>query len=120
MTKKVLIIEDDTFLQGLAASKLTAGGFEVQAAKDADEASKLLDSGFDCILLDLLLPGTDGFALLKKIRENLKTAQTPIIVFSNLSEPGDIEKAKSLGATAFMVKANFTLDELVEKVKSIT
>ena len=71
----------------------------------------------DLILLDLLLPDVDGFEILKEIRENVKWKSVPIIVFSNLSEEGDITKAKALGVTEFMVKANFTLDELAEKIK---
>jgi DNA-binding response OmpR family regulator len=120
--KKVLIIEDDTFLQNLAAKKLTSEGYEVISAGDADSASKSLDEETpDIVLLDLVFPGaTDGFGMLKKIRENIKMTKTPVIIFSNLSEDKDIIKARELGATEYMVKSNFTLDELVEKVKSLT
>jgi DNA-binding response OmpR family regulator len=120
--KKVLIIEDDTFLQNLAAKKLTSEGYEVISAGDADSVSKSLDEETpDIVLLDLVFPGaTDGFGMLKKIRENIKMTKTPVIIFSNLSEDKDIIKARELGATEYMVKSNFTLDELVEKVKSLT
>lgn len=120
MEKTILLIEDDTFLQGLAAGKLTKEGMRVVVAKDDHEATKAIEEeNISCILLDLLLPGTDGYGILKKIRENVKTAKTPVIVFSNLSETDDIQKAKDLGATEFMIKSNFTLDELAAKVKSL-
>lgn len=118
--KTILIVEDDTFLQSLATTKLEKEGFSVLAASNSDEASKHLDATTpDLILLDLILPGTDGFGILKKVRENLKTNKTPVIVFSNLSEADDIKKAKDLGATDYMVKSNFTLDELAERIKRV-
>lgn len=120
MSKKILIIEDDSFLQGLASTKLEKEGFAVSGASNSDEATKILENDTpDLILLDLVLPGTDGFGILKKIRENLKTMQTPVIVFSNLSDDSDIKRAKELGATDYMIKSNFTLDELSEQIKKI-
>lgn len=121
MEKTILLIEDDTFLQGLAATRLSKEGLKVRIAKNDEEATKAIDeeAKISCILLDLLLPGTDGFGILKKIRENIKITKTPVVVFSNLSETADIQKAKDLGATEYMIKSNFTLDELTEKVKSL-
>ena len=120
MAKKILIVEDDTFLQGLAATKMTKEGYTVSTASNVGEVDKFLETDApDFVLLDLVLPGTDGFGILKKLRENAKTASIPIIIFSNLAEDKDIMKAKELGATDFMIKSNFTLDELAEKVKSL-
>ncbi|MDQ5922330.1 MAG: hypothetical protein QG644_38 [Patescibacteria group bacterium] len=121
MSKRVLIIEDDNFLQGLEAKKLSKEGYEVLAASNSEETFKILDSKekIDMILLDLLLPEVDGFSILQKIRENKELVTLPVIVFSNLSEEKDIDKAKKLGISEFMVKSNFTLDELTEKVRSL-
>lgn len=120
MAQKILIIEDDSFLQGLASSKLEKEGFDVVGAGSSDEAAKVLDTNDpDLILLDLVLPGTDGFDILKKLREGIKTKTTPVIVFSNLSEDTDVKRAKDLGATDYMVKSNFTLDELSDRIKQI-
>lgn len=120
MAKKILIVEDDTFLKGLSATKLGKDGFEVLTAGNAEEADKALVENIpDFVLLDLVLPGTDGFGILKKIRENPKMANTPVIIFSNLAEDKDIAKAKELGANDFMIKSNFTLDELSDKIKQI-
>ena len=119
--KKVLIVEDDSFLQGLISRKLKADNFDVFIALSAVEALKLTAGGLvpDFILLDLLLPNIDGFEFLKQIRENPILKTTPVIVFSNLSEEKDIVRAKELGITDFMVKSNFTLDELSQRIQKV-
>lgn len=120
MSKKILIVEDDTFLKSLASTKLTKEGYEVLPAGSVEELDTILESHTpDVILLDLLLPGTDGFGILKKIRENIKLTKTPVIIFSNLSDEKDIAEAKALGANHFMIKSNFTLDELAAKIKEL-
>ena len=117
--KKILIVEDDAFLKNLAAKKLSAEGYAVTTASDAQEASAAVEKEVpDLVLLDLLFPGdTDGFGILKKIRENVNMQNTPVIIFSNLSDEKDIARAKELGATDYMIKSNFTLDELTDKIK---
>ncbi len=120
--KKILIIEDDTFLQGLEAGKLTKSGFEVKTATTAEAGLKILDEEtMDFLLLDLMLPGDkDGFAVLEEVRSKKDYKKTPIIIFSNLGEEAEIKKAKDLGANDFMIKSNFTLEELVEKINELT
>lgn len=119
MAKIVLIIEDDNFLQGLEAKKLKKEGYDVLTASNSVEAFKILDAKhkIDLILLDILLPDVDGFGILEKIRKDNEMSKIPVIIFSNLSEEKDIEKATKLGISEFMVKSNFTLDELAEKIK---
>ncbi len=118
MSKKILVVEDDSFLSGLEAKKLTMEGFEVSTAPDGETAVKLADQlKPDLILLDLILPGMDGFGVLEKVRKNEALKNVPILAFSNLSEEKDVAKAKELGAVDFMIKSNFTLDEVVAKVK---
>ena len=120
MAKKILIVEDDSFLQGLASTKLEKEGFTVHGASNSDEAAKILMTDLpDLVLLDLVLPGVDGFGILKNIREGEQTKTLPVIVFSNLSEDKDMKHAKDLGATDYMVKSNFTLDELADRIKEI-
>ncbi|MCE9517893.1 response regulator [Candidatus Nomurabacteria bacterium] len=117
--KKILIIEDDLFLQGLEASKLTKSGYEIITAKDGTEAmEKIQEPGIDLVLLDLILPDFNGFEIMKKIRETESVKNIPILVFSNLSEEKDVEQAKALGSIDFMVKSNFTLDELVMHIET--
>ena len=119
MAKTILIIEDDNFLQGLEAKKLEKEGYGVVMASNATEAFSILNSDkkIDLILLDLLLPEIDGFTILQKVREDEKIKSIPVIVFSNLSEEKDVEKATALGVSEYLVKSNFTLDELASKIK---
>ena len=120
MLKKILIVEDDAFLQGLEATKIKKAGYEILTASSGEEGmEKINQPGINLVLLDLILPQFDGFEILKKVRETESIKNLPVIVFSNLSEEKDIERATKLGATDFMVKSNFTLDELVERIKKV-
>lgn len=120
MAKTILVIEDDSFLRELEQKKLNEKGYKALGASSSKEAFEILTSGnkVDLILLDLLLPEVDGFSILKDIRDNKSLSTIPVIIFSNLYEEADAKKANKLGVSDFMLKSNFTLDELVEKVKS--
>ncbi len=116
--KKVLIVEDDTFLQGLMANKVGKAGYDVVTTSDGEKAmTALAQNKFDMVLLDLLLPDISGFDILKNVKKASRA--TPVIVFSNLSEDKDIKKAIELGAEEYLIKSNFTLEELVAKVKKL-
>ena len=121
MSKTIFIIEDDIFLQGLEATKLKKEGYDIQTAASGKEVSTIVEKKIkiDLILLDLMLPDMDGFEILTMIRKESIYLNTPVIVFSNLSEEKDIEKAKSMGVKEFMVKSNFNLDELTAKVREM-
>ena len=119
-TKKVLIVEDDEFLRSLNAKRLETEGFKVAVAVDGQNAIDLIPKEMpNLIFLDLLLPGVDGFEVLKTIKADEKTKDIPVVVFSNLGQKEDVEKAHNLGAIDFLVKANFTLDDVVAKIKEI-
>ncbi len=116
----VLVIEDDKFLRELLVRKLASEGFDVENAIDAEAAFTILGKRTpDIILCDLILPGIDGFEILGRIKADPKTAKVPVVILSNLGQKEDLDKAMGLGAKDFMVKANFTLDEIVAKVRSI-
>ena len=119
MAKTILIVEDDIFLQGLEATRLKKEGYDIIVASNGVEAFTILDGKrqVEMILLDLMLPGIDGFTVLEKFRAEKMYEKTPVIVFSNLSEEKDINRAKQLGANEFFVKSNFTLDEISAKIK---
>lgn len=120
MAKKILIIEDDQFLQGLVSRKFSVGGFETAVATNGIDGVRLeVSEKPDIILLDLLLPGSDGFEVLERMKKDEALKNIPVIVFSNLSEEKDIARAKDLGAISYMVKSQFTLDELDQEIKSI-
>ncbi len=118
--KKILIVEDDTFLKNLESSKFNREGFEVMPASSVEDVDRIIATATpDIVLLDLVLPGLDGFGILKKLKADERTKNVPVVIFSNLSEEADIAKAKAAGATEFIVKANYTLDEIAQKIKSI-
>lgn len=114
----ILIVEDDEFLRSLAAKRLEKEGYNVLTAAEGDSGLKMAsEQKPGVILLDLLLPGMSGFEVLEKLRTDESTKETPVIVFSNLGQKEDVEKAKSLGANDFLIKANFTLDDVVAKIQ---
>jgi DNA-binding response OmpR family regulator len=118
--KKVLIVEDDSFLQGLETKKLEEVGYVVVTASSGEEGlKKINEPDIDIVLLDLILPNFDGLEILKKIKGTEALKNIPVIVFSNLSEEKTIKRSMELGATDFMVKSNFTLDELVKRIDSV-
>lgn len=116
----ILVIEDDKFLRELLVRKLSGEGYDVKNAIDAEAAFTILaESKPKMILCDLILPGIDGFEILKRIKTDPKTADIPVVILSNLGQKEDLDKAMALGAKDFMVKANFTLDEIVTKVREV-
>lgn len=118
--KKILVVEDDTYLVNAYRVKFTKAGFEVKIAFDGDDAINVLQTFTpDLILLDIVMPKKDGFTTLKEIKENEKWKNIPVILASNLSQKEDREKGVKLGACDFFIKTDFTLNALIEKVNNI-
>lgn len=116
--KKILFVEDEPSLQKAIKEVLTQEKFEVLIASDGEEGLKLVkEKKPDLILLDLILPKKDGFEVLKELKEDDSTKDIPVIVLTNLEGTGDVEKALELGATTYLVKANYKLDDVVVKIK---
>lgn len=116
--KKILVVEDETFLVKIYAVKLRAEGFEVDIATDGVEAVKMVEADKpDLILLDLVLPKMNGFEALEKIKSKPANKDIPVIVLSNLSQEEDIKRAQTLGATIYLVKADFSIQDIVSKIK---
>ena len=119
MNNTILIVEDDEFLRSLTAKRLEKEGYHIAVAVDGESALNVaVETKPALILLDLLLPGVDGFEVLKRIRQNEVVKKVPVIVFSNLGQKQDIDKAKELGADDFLIKANFTLDDLAVRINA--
>lgn len=118
---KILIIEDDKFLRELIVRKLSAEKeFETVHAVDGESGLKVFkESKPDIVLLDLILPGIDGFEVLTKMKQDPALSPVPVIILSNLGQKDDVERGMKLGAIDYMVKAHFTPNEIVEKVKQI-
>lgn len=113
--KKILLIEDDTFIQDIVSKKLLDGGYEMKLVARGDEAAVVItEYAPDLILLDIDLPGEDGFSVLQALRTHDTT--TPVIIFSNHDDPESKAKADELGAQDFYFKAYTGTDELLDKV----
>lgn len=118
---RVLIIEDDKFLRDLATQKLSREGIVVLSAIDGEAGILVAEKELpNIILLDILLPGIDGFEVLRRIRANPIFNSTSIAMLSNFGQREDIEKAIAAGADQFLIKANYTLNEIVDEVKKIS
>jgi len=120
MSKKILIIDDEDQLLQALVKKLTKEGFEVFTASDGKEG--LLETAKnspDLILLDLILPVMDGMTFLEKLRDTEKFKDTPVLVLTNLDDSRKVEESQRHGATDYLVKTAWTLDDIVSKVNKI-
>lgn len=116
----ILIIEDDRFLRDLVSEKLKKEGYTIVTAIDGKEGlAKLASDKPALILLDLILPEVDGFEFLQRANESMGKAVPPVVVLSNLGSKEDVERALALGAKFFIVKANYTPDEIIAKVREV-
>ena len=73
----------------------------------------------DLILLDLILPKKNGFEVLEELKNDPSTKNIPVVVLTNLEGSAEVERALSLGATTYLVKANYKLDELLAKIETV-
>jgi len=117
--KKILFIEDESALQKTFGEILKQEGYEMISALDGETGLRLAKSEKpDLILLDLILPKMHGFDVLKKIKEDKEIKNIPVIVLTNLEDIKDVDRAIGLGATTYLVKAQYSLEEIVEKIKN--
>lgn len=119
-TKFILVVEDDPILKNLLGHTF-AGKYQTLYASDGNEALALFEQYKpSLILLDLMLPTMDGFTVLQSIRARADALKTvPVIIVSNLGQESDIEKAKSLGANDYLVKAEVEIEEIVKKIEAM-
>lgn len=116
--KKILFIEDESALQKIIGESLEQENYEIISAIDGEIGLKLAQKEKpDLIILDLVLPKMHGFDVLKKLKEDVETKNIPVIILTNLEGVKDIDKAIELGATTYLVKAQYDLKEVVEKIK---
>lgn len=116
--KRVLLAEDDKAISNAMKLKLTTSGFDVDTAYNGQEAiDKVAGGGFDLMLMDLIMPDMNGFAVLEQLRD--KGNQIPVMVLSNLGQEEDKAKAKELGAVDYYVKSDISLSDVVSKIQEI-
>lgn len=117
---RVLLVEDDEFLRDICKRKLEIEGFVVSVAVDGTQAlKKVEEENPQMILLDVILPGLDGFEILKTVKANPARKDIPVIMLTNLGQTSEVEKGLSLGADEYIVKAHFTIGEIIEKIKAV-
>ncbi|MCX6751289.1 MAG: response regulator [Candidatus Nomurabacteria bacterium] len=119
--RKILIVDDDTFLLDMYAFKFSQHNFEVYTAPGGLQVIEKLKDGFkpDIILMDIIMPEMDGFEMLEKINKDNLSPNSTKIILSNKSQQADIDKGNSLGASGYIVKANSTPQEVIEQVVGI-
>ncbi|MCX6762536.1 MAG: response regulator [Candidatus Moranbacteria bacterium] len=115
--KNILIIEDDRSLQGALVEILTKEGYKTISAFDGEEGiEKAGSENPDLILLDIILPKKDGYEILETIKKSPQK-DVPVLILTNLEEIDNVQRALDLGATTFMVKSDFSLKDIVEKIR---
>jgi len=119
--KKILIVDDDSFLLDMYAFKFSQNNFEVYTVMEGGQAIEKLEGGLapDVVLMDLIMPGMDGFETLEKIRDNKLAPNATKIILSNKSQQADIDRGVGLGVEGYIVKANSTPAEVIEQVIKI-
>lgn len=116
----VLIAEDEGVLAGVLRNKLSRHGFTVEVAEDGNVALEKMQSVKPAlVLLDLIMPNKNGFQVLEEAKADAATKDIPIVVFSNLNQDEDRERAKKLGAKDFWVKSDIALNDVVGKINAI-
>ncbi|MBI2577978.1 MAG: response regulator [Candidatus Wildermuthbacteria bacterium] len=116
--KTILFVEDESALQKTLEDRLKKEGFEMVHALDGESGLRLAqEKQPDLVLLDLTLPRMTGFEVLDGLKRLESTKAIPVIVLTNLEDLEDVQRALDLGAKTYLVKSNYTLEEVAAKVK---
>lgn len=117
--KKILLVEDEDFIRELYVRQLTKAGFEVKSAADGQTGLDFLKKeAFDLILLDIMLPGMNGLQVLREFKTQNPKSPTITILLTNLGQEAVIKEGFELGAQAYLIKASYTPDQVVNEVKN--
>lgn len=117
---KILVAEDDKFLSSAYRVKLTKAGYEVMTVLDGQQALEALKTfKADLIILDLMMPVKDGFAVLSDLDKDPELKKIPVIIASNLGQKEDIDRGMALGAKGYVVKSDLSLDDLIRKIQGL-
>lgn len=119
-TKKILIVEDDMFVREIYSTKFLNEGFLVMLAENGVEAMEKIERELpDLILLDIIMPHMDGMETLRRIRQNERLSDIPVIMLTNIAEQGSMQQGTMLGISGYLIKSHFLPQEVVEKVNMI-
>jgi len=120
MAKKILLVEDETFIADLYSRQLTKAGFDVKTTNDGISGLKDLESAdFDLLLLDIMLPGMNGLELLKQWRTKQPKSTMPVLLLTNLGQDEVIKEGFALGAQGYLIKAGYTPEQVVNEVQNV-
>ena len=117
LSTKILFIDNDSFFARIYAKKFSEQGWDTEVAATGDAGLRhACANSPSCIILDLLLPGKDGFQVLEELKQNEATSRIPVYVLTDLSEPEDLERCRGLGACGYAIKAHTHPSEIVRKI----
>lgn len=118
ITKHVLIVEDDSVLAGMLKQSLEAAGFKATIAKNGEEGKAAATEGtpHDFMIVDIDMPKMDGVTMLKALRA--EGVKVPAVVLTNFSQPEHVADAAETGVLEYLVKADWEIDQIVEKVRA--
>ncbi len=116
--KKVVVVEDDEHISKVYEIKLAKENINAMVARDGEDGVTMITAETpDLIILDLMVPKKDGFGVLEEIKKNPELAKIPVIILSNLGQKKDQDRAIALGANEYLVKMNYSIQEIIDKVK---
>lgn len=119
-TAHVLLVEDDEFLSGIYQKKFEMEGFKISTADNGEKGlAEAKKKKPDIILLDILLPKLDGFAVLEQLKADSVMKNIPVVLLTNLGQKDDVQKGLDAGAVDYLIKAHFKPSEIVEKVRKV-
>jgi DNA-binding response OmpR family regulator len=117
MSPKILVIEDDPYVQRMYKRMFGFQKYQTEIASNGEEGLKIIKKEKpDLVLLDIILPGMNGLEVLKKIRENSQSKNIPVLMLTNVGEAEMVEEANKLGAQSYMIKANFSPDQVIKEI----
>ena len=118
--KTILIVEDEISTREALADKVREEGFLILEAGDGEEGLKMAESKKpDLILLDIVMPGMDGIAMLKKMREEEWGNNISVLLLTNLSNDEKLLESKDLGSVGYLVKSDWSIFDVVKKINEI-
>lgn len=118
--KKILIIEDEKSLVDVMRMKLRGLGYEVDCAQNGEEGLEKAKEGKpDAILLDIIMPGMNGYEVLERLKADPETETIPVVILSNSGRDEEVEKGRKLGAVDFLIKSQLSLEEMAEKAEQL-
>jgi len=115
---KILLIEDEEILVDILSKKLTNEGYEVSVARDGEAGLATMRADApDLILLDIVMPKKNGFEVMEEMNKDEKLKGIPIIIISNSGQPVELDRAKKIGASDWLIKTDFNPQEVVDKIR---